>query len=92
MTRIDLLLLVACLLTALGVVQVQYESRQLYTAVDRAQRQQRELAIEHEALRAQRRTEAAASRVQRVAEDKLSMRAPDPGRTLYLQPTPAGGN
>jgi len=92
MTRLNLLLLMACLFTALGVVHVQYESRQLYSLVDRAQRQQRELAMEYESLRAQRRTEAAASRVQRLAEDKLGMVAPNPSRTVYLKPLPQGGS
>ncbi|TNF60510.1 MAG: cell division protein FtsL [Burkholderiales bacterium] len=89
MLRLNLVLLLAVLVSAFYLVHTQYESRRLYTALDRAQAQARRLDIEHDQLQVARRAEAAAARVQALATRRLQMRPVTPGVTHYVQ-LPAG--
>ena len=91
MIRVNILLVLAVLITAFVLVHTQYQSRRLYATIDKAQSYATELDIEHDSLNAQRRTAATAERVQRVAKEALNMRAPSPADTLYLQPKPLDG-
>ncbi|MDP2742076.1 MAG: cell division protein FtsL, partial [Hydrogenophaga sp.] len=58
MIRLNLVLLAAVLVSAFYLVHTQYESRRLYTALDRAQSQSRQLNVEYEQLVVQRRAQA----------------------------------
>ncbi|TNF57723.1 MAG: cell division protein FtsL [Burkholderiales bacterium] len=85
MIRLNLVLLLAVLVSAFYLVHTQYESRRLYTALDRAQSQARRLEVEHDQLQVAKRAEAAASRVQLLATRRLQMRPVTPGVTHYVQ-------
>lgn len=85
MIRLNLVLLLAVLVSAFYLVHTQYESRRLYTALDRAQSQARRLEVEHDQLQVAKRAEAAASRVQMLATRRLQMRPVTPGVTHYVQ-------
>lgn len=91
MIRINLLLLVAVLVSAFYLVHTQYESRRLYTALDRAQALTNKLNAEHEQLRVQKRAEATPARVQQLASLQLEMRPVNPAITQYVvvSPSPA---
>ena len=54
MTRLNLVLLLAVLASAMYLVQVQYESRRLYTEIERAQAEARKLEVEHERLQVEK--------------------------------------
>jgi cell division protein FtsL len=84
MTRLNLLLLVAVLASALYLVHTQYASRSLYTQLDRAQSQARRLEAEHEQLQVQKRAQATSARVQGIATQQLQMRPAHPGITQYV--------
>jgi len=84
MIRLNLVLLVAVLASAFYLVHTQYESRRLYTAVDRAQAQTRKLSSEHEQLQVQKRAEATPARVQQLASRQLQMRPVNPAITQYV--------
>ena len=84
MIRLNLVLLVAVLASAFYLVHTQYESRRLYTALDRAQAQVRKLEAEHEQLQVERRAQATPARVQQLATRQLDMRAVTPGITQYV--------
>ncbi len=84
MIRLNLVLLVAVLASAFYLVHTQYESRRLYTAIDRAQAQSRKLESEHEQLQVQKRAQATPSRVQQLATRQLDMRPVTPGITEYV--------
>lgn len=86
MTRLSFALAVVLVGTAFSLVHTQYQSRRLYAAVDKARALSTELEIEWESLRAQRRTAAAAARVQRIARKELDMRSPNASTTIYLKP------
>lgn len=86
MIRVNTVLVLAVMATAFTLVHTQYQSRRLYAALDRARAHASDLDTDWESLRAQRRTESASGRVQRIAREQLGMRAPDPASTLYLSP------
>jgi cell division protein FtsL len=84
MTRLDLLLLAALLASALLLVRTSYESRRLFTALDRAKAEQQALESDRQRLEADRQAQATPLRVERVAREKLGMRAADAAVTLYV--------
>lgn len=84
MTRLNLTLLVAVLVSAFYLVHLQYESRRLYVALDKAKSQALRLEADHEQLIVQKRIQATPSRVQRLAVEQLKMTAIHPGVTEYV--------
>jgi cell division protein FtsL len=84
MMRINLLLLMGLVLSALYLVNLQYDSRRLYAELDRAQNQARRLATENERLQLERRTQATSMRVEKLAKSQLHMRAATPAVTAYV--------
>jgi cell division protein FtsL len=84
MTRINLLLLIALMASALYLVKVQYESRRLYAEIERAQNEFRKLEIEHERLQVEKRAQATPARVERLAREQLQMRPATPAITQYV--------
>lgn len=84
MIRLNLVLLLAVVASAFYLVHTQYESRRLYTAIDRAQAQARKLESEHEQLQVQKRAQATSARVQQIATRQLDMRPVSPGITEYV--------
>jgi cell division protein FtsL len=84
------MLLLAVLASAFYLVHVQYESRKVYTQLDRARSQAHKLEAEHELLQVQKRAEGTSARVQSLARQQLHMRAPNPAITQYATWSPAG--
>jgi len=72
-------------------VRTAYESRQVFTALDKARGEQRQLDAEFKRLDAERQAQATNLRVDRVARDKLGMRTATPGVTQYVFDTSASG-
>ena len=65
-------------------MRLQYQSRVLFTAVDREQAAARRLETEREALDVQKRAQAAALRVDGTARARLQMREATPSITQYV--------
>ena len=84
MIRINILLLVTVIASALYLVQVQYESRRLYAEIERAQGEARKLEVENERLQVDKRAQATPARVQQLARDQLQMKAATPAITQYV--------
>jgi cell division protein FtsL len=82
--RLNLVLLLAVLLSAMYLVQVQYDSRRLYVEIERAQGDARKIEIEHERLQVEKRAQATPLRVERLAKDQLQMRPATPAITQYV--------
>lgn len=78
MTRWSLLLVLAVVASALLLVHTAYESRRLFTELERARSQHRQLERDHQRLEAERRAQATHLRVERMARDRLAMRAATP--------------
>lgn len=86
--RLAIVLALLLVGSSLALVQVSHRTRQLYTALDRAETQALHLAAEHEHLQAERGAQARPLRVEEVARAKLAMRHATPAVTHYL-PLPA---
>lgn len=88
MIRLNLVLLMAVLVSAFYLVHVQYESRRLYTEHDRAVSRAARLEADHEQLQVQQRAHAAPARVQLLAARHLQMRPVNPAITEYVSAPP----
>ena len=84
MTRLSLVLLAAVMVSALYLVRVQYDSRRLFTELDRATAEARRLETERSRLEVEKRAEATSLRVEKLARDKLAMRSITPAITEYV--------
>jgi len=84
MTRLTILLVLAALASAVYLVGVQYQSRRLFTELEKAHREARRLDTELERLQVEKRSQATPARVERVAREKLQMRQITPGITMYI--------
>jgi cell division protein FtsL len=89
MTRLNLVLLLAVLASALYLVRTQYESRRLYVELEKAITQNRKLEIENERLQIEKRAQATSLRVEKLAKDKLEMRSVTPAITQYVKQSDA---
>lgn len=85
MTRINILMLVALLVSSIYLVRVSYESRRLFAALDKAQSEERALDADNERLKTELRTQATPLRVERTARDRLAMRTATPAVTQYVE-------
>jgi cell division protein FtsL len=95
MTRLNLMLLLAVLASALYLVNVQYESRLLFTALDKLNAEGRRLRSDNERLQVERQAQATPLRVEKMAKEQLQMRTSTPAITHYVtygaMSTSAGG-
>lgn len=85
MTRVNVLLLLLVLASAMYLVNVQYESRRLFTAMDKALAESRKLEAERERLNLEKRAQATPLRVDKIAREQLQMRVATPAITQYVQ-------
>ncbi len=89
MTRLNVVLLLALLVSCVWLVRVSYESRRLFAALDKAQVQERALDVDRERLQTDLRAQATPLRVERTARDRLDMRVATPATTQYVALPPA---
>lgn len=85
MLRINLLLLLAVMMSAIYLVHTQYESRRLFTELDRAEAEARRLATDQLRLQVEKRAQATPQRIETLARDKLQMKQASPAITQYVQ-------
>jgi len=83
MIRLNLVLLLAVVASALYLVHTQYESRQLFVELDRAAAEARKLVIDNERLQVEKRAQATPLRVEKLARDQLQMHTTTPAITQY---------
>ncbi len=84
MMRLNLVLLLAVVASAMYLVSVQYDSRRLFAELDKSRNEARRLDTEFERLQVQKRAQATPARVERLAKDKLQMHQASPGITMYV--------
>ena len=89
MIRLNLVLLAAVLASALYLVNVQYESRRLFSAIDKANSESRRLVSENKSLQVEKQAKATPMRVERLAKDQLHMRTATPAITQRVSQTAA---
>jgi cell division protein FtsL len=84
MTRLNIVLLLALVLSALALVRSQYESRHLFMALEAARKDTSRLEVERDRLLVERRAQATPLRVEQLARQQLQMRMVSPGITQYV--------
>jgi len=85
MARLNLLLLIAVLGSAIYLVHTQYMSRQLFTELHRIELETRRLELEQDRLQVEKRAQATPLRVEKLAKEQLKMRTTTPAITLYVR-------
>ena len=90
MLRLNLLLLLAVMVSALYLVHTQYDARRLFTERERAQAEARELATEYQRLQVEKRAQATPQRVEGLAL-KQGMQSASPAITQYVLDQAATG-
>jgi cell division protein FtsL len=80
MARLNLLLLALLTVCALGLVTSQHKARKLFAELERQEARTKALDVEWGQLELETRTWALPSRVDKLARERLDMRAPDPRR------------
>ena len=90
MTRVSAMLLLLVVLSALYLVRTQYESRRLYTELDRAKALAQRLDTEHDRLDVERGAQATPLRVEKLAREQMHMQTISPAITQYVSTQSAG--
>jgi cell division protein FtsL len=83
-TRLNILLLALLLGSCLLLVRTAYESRRVFTELDRARQERTRLESEFKRLDVERQAQATHLRVEKVAREKLHMRTATPAVTAYV--------
>jgi cell division protein FtsL len=91
MLRLNLLLLLAAVFCALGVVTSQHQARKLFQALESEQDRARQLEVEFGQLQLELSTWATSPRIEKIARDKLKMRTPDAARIIAVTSATSGG-
>ncbi len=84
MTKLNVLLLLAVVASGLYLVKTSHDARRLFAELDRLQGEQRRLDSDFQRLQTERQAAATNVRVERVAREKLQMRAATPAVTQYV--------
>jgi cell division protein FtsL len=85
MTRLNIVLLLAVIVSALYLVHTQYESRRLFVEVEKSQNIARKIDLERERLEVEKRAQATPLRVEKLAKEQLQMRTATPAVTQYVK-------
>ena len=80
MMRLNLFLMLAVVICALGVVTSQHKARKLFQALESEQERAKQLDVEYGQLQIELSTWATSPRIERVAREKLKMRTPEPAK------------
>lgn len=87
MTRfLAVVLLLANVVAAIGVVHARHEHRQLFVELTRLERARDELNIDFGRLQLEQATWAESNRVDQVARSRLGMKFPETGEIVVVRP------
>jgi cell division protein FtsL len=87
MMRLNLALLLSVLATMLYIVKIQYESRQLFVAIEKATVEVRQLELQYASLQVENRVQATPLIIEKLAKERLQMRSATPAVTKYISKT-----
>lgn len=82
MVRFNILLLLAAVVCALGVVTSQHQARKLFQALESEQDRAKQLDIEYDQLQLELQTWATSPRIEKIAREKLKMGTPAPAKVI----------
>jgi len=79
-------LVLANLISAIGVVHARYRHRQLFFQLTKLERERDELNIEFGRLQLEQATWAESNRIDRIARERLGMKTPEPADIVVVRP------
>jgi cell division protein FtsL len=85
MIRLNAVLLIAVMASALYLVRTQYESRRLFVEIEKAQNLAKRLELEYAKLEVEKRAQSTPLRVEKLAKEQLQMRTATPAVTQYVR-------
>jgi len=91
MVRLSLALAVLLMVSAFFLVTARFQSRLLYTQLDRLEDQARQLDTDWRRLQLERAELARHARIDHVARHELDMISGSPDRTIYIRIPTDGG-
>ena len=80
------ILLLAAVLTAIGIVHARHRHRQLFVELSRLEKARDELNIEFGRLQLEQATWAESNRVDQLARTRLGMKFPETGEIVVVRP------
>jgi cell division protein FtsL len=83
-TRLNIVLAIALLLSSLYLVRTAHDARRLFAELDKARNEAARLDTEFTRLEAEREAQATSLRVERTARERLAMRTASPAVTVYV--------
>ncbi len=84
MTRLNALLALALVASALALVKTSYEWRRAYAGLDREREREQQLEAEYKRLDSERRGQSTHLLVEKTARERLQMRPATPALTVYV--------
>ena len=84
MTRLNLLLLLITVVSAMSVVRAQYEARRTFAALDAARQRATQLQLDHDRLQVEVRALSVPGRIEELARKTLGFVPVTPARTDYI--------
>ena len=85
MTRVNLLLLLAAIACALGVVSSQHKARKLFVELQKEKDGAQQMEVEWGQLQLEQGTWATPARVEKIAGAKLLMQLPKRGQVQFIR-------
>ena len=86
MARLNIVLLIAVIACAIGVVTSQHQARKRFVELEGEQAGARKLSEEWTQLQLEQGTWATNKRVESIASKRLGMRQPDASNTVVITP------
>jgi len=83
--RVNLILLLLAVASAIGTVTSNHRARKMFAEIEYGQSRMRDLEIEWGQLQLEQSTLAGHARVEKIARDKLHMRAPGAGQVMTIE-------
>lgn len=84
MTRLNFLLYLALMLSALGLINAQHKARKLYIELEQLKQAARQYDLEYGQLQLEQSTWAMHSRIEQIASQALQMQVPDAKRVQVV--------
>jgi cell division protein FtsL len=88
MARLNLILLLIAVGCGLATVNANHRARKLFSGLDKEQQRMRALDVEWGQLQLEQSTWAAHARIEKIAKERLQMKAPQPAQIISLEPKP----
>lgn len=85
MARFNLILLLIVVACSLATVNANHRARKLFTGFEKEQQRMRALDVEWGQLQLEQSTWAAHARIERIAKERLHMKAPLPAQVLAME-------